>query len=143
MEAAEADGEQGEEEAMTEDEEVDGMDGASTARFSKAQFSQLAPLQVSLGSIAESEVAKKRPAAKRRKTEAVEPEEDAEAARIGGEVDPEVDKDPLLHMMVENLGYCPPCFAGLVPSKVLVQKTLVGKQLRGAGRCWRALTVLS
>lgn len=42
---------------------------------------------------------------------------------------------PRLRMLVDSLKSCPPCFWGLIPDKVLLDKELPGRQLRGVGCC--------
>ena len=53
--------------------------------------------------------------------------------------DPLVIQDKKLKMLGESLGYFPPCFSGLVPSRVLYAKEKPGHQLRGARALLKSL----
>ena len=134
-------GEEGEEEDAENDEELadDDVDGRSMASgFSFSAAGAGAPqAMLALGSLG-SETAnatKRRAVAKASQKAALDQGLSVEVGGAGdkGEnVGPiSVENDSVLKMMVEDLGYTPPCFAGLFPEEVLLHKKMVGRQLRG------------
>ena len=137
-------GEQGEEEVLEDDAELpdNEVEGSVMSGWSRTVAGNVGgEATLSLGSLGAhvSEPKKKRAAPKAASKQSLEQgiSLDVACGEKGGDTE-HIKGDPVLRMMVDDLGYVPPCFAGLMPEEALVRKRSLGRQVRGASCCEKA-----